>query len=343
LHRYFAFGPLGRLVVGLVVSGVCLALALARVDVAQTIASLLHVDWRFMALGVGALLASFLILALRWRVLLASAAPVPVRDTLSGIMVGYLVNTILPLRVGEFARLGLVARRHRLNGGFVLGTIVLERTLDLLAVLALVAAPALLADVSEAVRIAIAAAGSGTLIVFIVLVCLSRGHSKFDDVGRRVPGFVPKWLVEKLTRTLIRFVDGLSALRDRRRLVSALALSIGAWLVAGLASVFWIIAFHFSIPWYAGFLVLGLVNLGGAIPSSPGAIGVYDYLAVLALSAWGTDKSAALAYALTTHAVNILINIVIGSGYLAREGLTLRAIPGLAIRQERPRETVSTG
>jgi hypothetical protein len=88
----------------------------------------------------------------------------------------------------------------------------------------------------------------------------------------------------------------------------------------------YIAAFHLHAPWYAGFFVLTVTNLGSAIPSSPGFIGVYHYLAVLALSVWIPDKSEALGYAIGTHGINVLTNILIGCTCLAREGIALQSI-----------------
>jgi hypothetical protein len=72
--------------------------------------------------------------------------------------------------------------------------------------------------------------------------------------------------------------------------------------------------------------VLTVTNLGSAIPSSPGFIGVYHYLAVLALSVWIPDKSEALGYAIGTHGISVLVNILLGCTCLAREGVALQSI-----------------
>jgi uncharacterized membrane protein YbhN (UPF0104 family) len=103
-------------------------------------------------------------------------------------------------------------------------------------------------------------------------------------------------------------------------------LSALAWLIAGTAAVSYIAAFHLQAPWYAGFFVLTVTNLGSAIPSSPGFIGVYHYLAVVALSVWVPDKSEALAYAIGTHGVSMFLNILLGCACLAREGIALERI-----------------
>jgi hypothetical protein len=112
----------------------------------------------------------------------------------------------------------------------------------------------------------------------------------------------------------------------------ALWLSALAWTIAGTATISYIAAFHLHAPWYAGFFVLTVTNLGAAIPSSPGFIGVYHYLAVLALSVWVPDKSEALGYAIGTHGINMLTHILVGCACLAREGIAFRSLGIDAVR-----------
>jgi uncharacterized membrane protein YbhN (UPF0104 family) len=82
--------------------------------------------------------------------------------------------------------------------------------------------------------------------------------------------------------------------------------------VAGISILCFVRAFQLTVPWQAGFLVLSVTNLGGAIPSSPGAIGVYEFLAMLALSAWLTEHSAALGFAVVTHVANLAMTVLFG-------------------------------
>ena len=132
-----------------------------------------------------------------------------------------------------------------------------------------------------------------------------------------------------------RFAGGLRTLRDSRQLALAVFLSGLAWSVAGLGAVCWVRAFLLPVPWYAGLFVLTVVNLGSAIPSSPGFIGVYHYLVVLALSVWVPDRSTALGYAIATHGINLMVNIGLGSLCLWREGVSLTRLGQESIQAEK--------
>jgi len=311
---------------GLLISAVFLVLAIRQVDWAGTIVTLSSASLPLLGLGMGLLVMTFTVFAIRWRVLLSSSARLPVRDAFSYIMIGYLANTVLPLRLGDVARAALMGRRHSISGSLVFGSVMLERVLDVLTLLVLALGLSLMMDIPPIVRASMMAFAGGALVALMGLFLLARNEDRLPGLVVRLPASAPRMLAERLVGLVARFAGGLRTLRNGRQLGQALFLSGLAWAVAGAATICWVQAFHLPTPWYAGLFVLAVINLGGAIPSSPGAIGVYHYLAVLALSVWVTDKSAALGYAIGTHGVNTLINILIGGGCLAREGISLRSL-----------------
>ena len=324
--------PLGfwRFWLGLAVSAAFLTMAIRQVDWARTVDTLVLANLSLIGLGAGLLVVTFIVFAVRWRVLLSSSARLSVGDTFLYIMIGYLANTVLPLRLGDVARAVLMGRRHGIGASLVFGSVILERVLDVLTMLVLALGLSLVLDIPPVIRASMMTFAGGALVAFAGLFLLARNEDRLPRLVLRLPAFVPRMLAERLVGLVTQFTRGLRTLRSGQRLGQALLLSGLAWGVAGTGMMVWVKAFHLPAPWYAGLFVLAVINLGGAIPSSPGAIGVYDYLAMLALSVWIMDKSTALGYAIGTHGVNILINIVMGAACLAREGIALRSIGDLA-------------
>jgi glycosyltransferase 2 family protein len=312
--------------VGVLSSAVFLTLALQQVDWARTAATLRDANWVLASLGIGAAVATLVTFAFRWRVLLSSTAELPVKDTFSYIMIGHLANTVFPLRMGEVARAVLLGKRYRISASLVFGSVVLERTLDVLTILMLALGVSLIMDIPPAVRAGMMTLAGAGLVALGALLFLARSGNRVLGWVGRLSGFAPGILPERLAMLVERFAGGLGTLRDGRELGLVLCLSVLAWAIAGTATIFYIAAFQLHVPWYAGFFVLTVTNLGSAIPSSPGFIGVYHYLAVLALSVWVPDKSEALGYAIGTHGITMLTNILIGCTCLAREGIALQSI-----------------
>ena len=89
-------------------------------------------------------------------------------------------------------------------------------------------------------------------------------------------------------------------------------------------------AFQLEIPPAAALLVIAATNLGAVIPSSPGALGIYHFMAVIALSVWRVDTSTAVAFAIGAHAISIALHIVFGISCAWIEGIGVRRLTSLA-------------
>jgi uncharacterized protein (TIRG00374 family) len=309
---------------GLACSALLMFLAVRQVHWERTAATLQGANWWLMCLGIGALVAAFGVFACRWRVLLSSTTRLSFQMTFSYLMIGYLANTVLPLRLGEVARATLLGKRQKISPSLVLGSVVLERVLDVLTVLMLALGVSLLMDIPPVVQAGMMIFAGVGLVVLLSLFWLARTESRVPGWAVYLPSRLARLPAERLAGLVARFVRGLSSLRNGPQLALAFLLSASGWIMAGIGTIAFIAAFHLPAPWYAGFFVLAVVNLGGAIPSSPGGLGVYHYLAMLALSVWVSDKSVTLGYAIGIHGVNVLTNIIIGGACLAKEGIVLR-------------------
>jgi uncharacterized protein (TIRG00374 family) len=311
---------------GLLSSVVFLALAMQQVDWHRTAATFQEVDWLLVCLGILAAVATIVTFAFRWRLLLSNTAQLSVNDTFSYITIGYLANIIFPLRLGELARAMLLGKRHGISASLVFGSVVLERTLDLLTVLILALGISFVMEIPPIIRAGMMILAGTGFVVLGALLLLSRSGNCILRWLAGLSALAPALVAQRIGMLVERFGEGLAALRHGRELGLVLGLSALAWVIAGAATASYIAAFHLHAPWYAGFFVLTVTNLGSAIPSSPGFLGVYHYLAVLALSVWVPDRSEALAYAIGTHGISVLINILLGCACLAREGIAFRSI-----------------
>jgi uncharacterized protein (TIRG00374 family) len=302
---------------------VFLFLAVRQADWAKTADTLRAADLLLVVPGLGLLVTAYGVFAIRWRALLLPAARVSVGDTFSFIMIGYLANTVLPLRLGDVARAALLGRRCRVSASLVFGTVVLERVLDIVTILGLALVLALVIDLPPMVRGGLTSFAAAALVAMVGLVLLAYNERRLPGLPAQLGPWAGSEVAVRLAGLVSRFAAGLQVLRDARQAGLVLLLSALPWAIAGAGTICWVLAFHLPVPWYAGLFVLVVINLGGAIPSSPGAIGVYHYLAVLAVSVWEVDKSAALGYAIATHGLNLVLTTLLGLALLWRENLDL--------------------
>lgn len=298
-----------------------LSLAVRRTDWHDTLDCIQSASIGLLAAGALAFLGTMVLFAVRWQVILAgSRKHVTVKDTFALIMVGYLANNLLPLRMGDLIRAGLLGLRHKVNLPASLGTIMLERVLDLLTVLVLACILVMFADLPPMASGAIAALLTTGIVGFSGLLVLA--HSRRLLARMRAASMQRKrCMSSRVVRILIRLSHGVRVLRSRRRLLLVGALSIAAWGLTGVALTIWIKAFDLPVPWYTGLQILAIVNIGGTIPSSPGFIGVYHYLVVAALATVMSDENAALGFALVTHALMTSMKIGLGGFFLLSENL----------------------
>ena len=310
--------------IGLALSLLFLGLALRNVEWAGVWSAwrAARVDW--LVLGTALLVGSWVVAAFRWRLLLSGVAGLRTRDTFAFIMIGYLANTVLPLRLGDLARASLIGRKREFGISRALGSIAIERLMDVLMLVALTLALMRVLEIPAPIQAGLTGMVAAGLVGLVGLMAVSLNRKHLPRLTAFLAKIVPHRLADRVTTLLGNFSSGADVLHRPAGFLSVVALSAGVWLAAGMGTLAWVTAFHLDVPWYAGFFVLVMVNLGSAIPSSPGYIGVYHYLAMLALSLWTPDRNATLAYAIGTHALNMLANVGLGSFFLAREGVSLR-------------------
>ncbi len=315
---------------GLVVSAVALAVALWGLDVQAFSERLTQAAYPLLLPAFLLQLAGIAARAQGWRVLLGSA--VPYRRAFAALNEGYLLNNILPLRLGELGRAYLVGHDTPIGASRALGAIVVERMVDVsIAVVTVVVTMPFLAPPAWASRSAWLAGGS-LLVLAGVLLLIFRERAAVSRLLRRSKG---AWF-QRLAGIFDRFLAGLDEARSGARLVPALAwLGLG-WVIAWVQFGIYLRMFaelpSLPVAWFG----LGMIALGGAIPSSPGAVGVYELAGVAALRFLGISQAAALGVVLAGHGVQFSLTVVLGSIALTTEGRSLgdlaRAARGLLAR-----------
>jgi len=315
-----------RFWLGILISVGFLFLAFRKVEWMEVVHVWASARPALMVAGTFLLVVAWMVSAVRWKVILSPSPGLTVVDTFSFITIGYLANTILPLRLGDLARATLIGRQRHIGISRSLGSMALERVMDILSLLTIILGLMFVMEIPSVIRAGIMTMAGGAVVMLVGLVMLAWHREKLCYLRKLLGWFLPDRLADRLVTIIDRFSQGLDVIKHPFMLLAVYGLSMGVWMITGLATYIWLFAFNLELPWFAGLFVLVVINLGSAIPSSPGYVGVYHYLAVLALSVFGIDRSPALAYAFGTHALNMLANVGLGALFLAREGVSLQSI-----------------
>ena len=297
---------------GLAISVLFVYLSVRNLDFEGFWTALRSGDYWLLLPAATVLAVAIYLRAVRWRVLFAGRSRPPLDAVTSALLIGYLFNSILPARAGEAARVVALNQRAGTSRSEALATVVAERVLDVLVLLALllVSTP----FVPEATWLQGAAVLGG--VVFLVLALLLVLFAFYGERPARLamrplaalPHVSPAH-IERAARNLVR---GLVVFRQPGLALQAVVLTATSWLV--IAFSFWLClrAVQLENGLDAALLVVIAVNLAMILPSGPAGLGVFEAATVLALSPFGVDRAHALSYAVVVHVLNVIPLILVG-------------------------------
>jgi uncharacterized protein (TIRG00374 family) len=315
-----------RLGLSIAISAALLAVLLWRVDLGALGEQLANTHWGWALLSCALSIAGIWTRARRWHYLFPPGSNPPA--LFRAAMIGYMVNNVLPLRAGEIVRVYVVSR-HWCHGFWLpLATLVVERVLDGLAVVLILAGLVLVVAVPAAMRWAAAVFLAVDAVAALLLVAIATAP---ETCRTLIIGITRPWeaLQGRLMGIFEMFVRGLVGVRTRKHVIPIVVWSAIVWVVAALAAWTALFAARLELPMSAAWAVLAFVGLGISVPSAPGYIGVFHAAAVLALTMFGVAAPAAFGYALLFHACGFVPITLFGWFLLLREHMSL----GEATRQ----------
>jgi uncharacterized protein (TIRG00374 family) len=317
---------------GLSFGGLCLWLAVRDIDWREVRSIAATVESSWIALAVALQGVNLMLRAVRWRGLLLFAAAIRAASVGDALLVGYAVNAALPARLGELFRADRLARTSSVSRSTALGSIVVERLLDLVAAVSLLlVGVALAGNASAAVRQAGVAGGLLALAVAGALVaigwCLApgTGEALVLRLAHRLRHGVA------LARRLGAVADDFAAFSrvlGSRRFVAAMAMTLPIWAIETAA--IWSIAraVHIELGFAALLCLMGGASLSTVLPTAPAFVGSYQYAWVLIFAQFGIAAAGAIVAATAAQV------FLIGTYTIA--GLLLLALSPLVVGHARP-------
>jgi uncharacterized protein (TIRG00374 family) len=328
-----------RTLVVLALAFALVALFLYNVDLRGVWLQIIHARPNWLALSLGTMLINLSVRAWRWQYLLEPIGRPSFGNAFRATAVGFAASAILPARAGEVIRPYFLSRRERISATGAFATIILERLLDMVAVLVLLATYVFFlqdgiaeghAAAFEAVKWTAGTAAVGAAGILGVLFVLAGNPGRLAEMLSRLERVMPSKLAGALARIAEKFAIGLGAIRRPGRLLVALLLSFPLWLsiAAGIWAV--AVAFHLAIPFAGTFLIIALLVVGVAVPT-PGAVGGFHAaFKVGATTFFGASDAAAVGAAIVLHVFTIGPVLLLGLLFAAQEGLNLSGMQQLA-------------
>lgn len=311
---------------GLCVSALFAWLALRHLDV-RAIGDVLREAKPFpwVVAAVACYLAGHGVRGLRLRMLLRREANMELATASNVVVVGYASNNVLPARLGELVRAGMLAERTGMPLAQTLTITFIERLLDGVAILSLLVTSTLVTHPGESgwihqlAKVGAAVFGSAIAVLAFAtvaprLVVRLTGRAA-RPLGRRV------W--ERAIALATSIVNATASLRDPRDALALGLLSLLVWVLESLMFVFTLPALGLPTTLSLGVVAMSVTNLGILVPSTPGFIGPFHYFCSQALIANGIAPTQALAYATLVHLTFFVPVTAWGTGAMLWYGVQL--------------------
>jgi uncharacterized protein (TIRG00374 family) len=311
---------------------VLLALAIRGVTWSEMLLTIKQSDPGLLVFVLVMITVNLFLRGIRWGILLSGEKRLQPMTMFWATAEGYLGNALLPARAGELIRSAVVGVKTGIGTSYVLATALTERIID--AVVLVIVGMALLPGVDgipdwmPTTLKVMAAAG---LVGLAVLIVLPAFEGFLGRVIFRLP-LKPDWK-EKLNGYLSRFVLGTRAFVNPLRAAGFLGMTPVIWLMDGFITVELARAMSLELTLAQALLLMVGLGLSSALPSTPGYVGIYQFVATTILPVFGMSKSEALAFILFYQGLGV-------ASYLF---WSLVSLPALNIKPSVLRKAAETG
>lgn len=311
------------ILIGIVISIACLFLAMRKVEWSGFYLALKEVNYIWVVVAFILSGLSFIPRSIRWWYLLLPVKRTKFSSNFSSMTIGFMANSILPLRAGEVIRAYAISRAEKISGSASFATIVVERVFDLFTLLIFFFLVLGLFPFPELIRkgsfIALAFA---ILSLAFLLFLKKRGNSAVVSLNSLIGFLPPKWK-ESINKFLLSFLSGLDILGKKGLILKSIFWSLIVWGIYASVSFSLFKAFGFDLSFYHAYILMVILCLGIMLPSAPGFVGTYHYFAVLGLALLGIEGDPAFSFAVVAHITSFLPVVILGIFSLQRVGMSL--------------------
>lgn len=305
-----------NLILGVLISAVLLYFSLRGIDFAAVANGFKSMRCGYLAAAVVLLTLLQVVRSYRWGVILRPIKKIDQLSLFSITSVGFMALVAMPARIGELARPFLVKQKTGMRMTAALGTVFIERVLDMLTIMAIffsvlffIPLPSWLVNSSIAF-LAI------TLVILIVMLLLIFKRERSIRIFERVAGAFPERWRARLNELIHHFIDGIEMITDVRLILYATFLSMIIWALDVAAIYVLFLAFDLKLSIVAAVIVMVVLIIGITLPTAPGYIGNWHFFCIAGMTLFGASKADALTYAIMLHFVSVGVVLVLGLIFL---------------------------
>ncbi len=332
-------------IVGLVVGAAFIYFISTKIAWAEVELAFATAQWLpWLPLAVLTYIIGMLIRGLRLQLIVKDESAISIGTASNIIAVGYAVNNILPARLGEFARAGMLSERTGMPYLLALTITFLERLLDGLVILFLFIMSSLLVPATAELRNGAALAALIFIVAMVTVAFVTLMPQTAVALASNLSTLLGRRVHAKILALVTQINRGFGCLRNAQSAILILASSFLVWLVEALFFMLIMPCFGLPASIMRALVTMTVTNLGILIPSTPGYVGTYHAFCAHTLQTVcsvsgmtpGTiepilvDPSVAVSYAVLVHLIYYVIVTVWGLYALARYTMELGSVAALA-------------
>lgn len=317
---------IGKLILALVITAAGLYFFLKDVDVKQLVIELKSVSIPALIVSSLLLVLSLYLRAIRWQLILPEISGTNKKFLFSNVTIGFMVNNLLPARLGEAVRIVLLWQKNHFPASICIGSVILERIIDLLLFMSFFALASFILP-QCASFISLAFIFTSIVIGSIICAFIYVHFPAFTHTASQwFLAKIPSRFREKIARIGRELSATLTWLNAIKKISMIVCLSI----LIGLCYAFLIMLLAQKTSFQMGILesmfAQSSAAFGAAIPLSPGYVGTLHAVMLQGLTMLGMEVEQARALIIVYHAINYLLINILGLYFLVKLKLSLREL-----------------
>lgn len=307
-------------ITGFIISIVLLYFSLKDIKFTEIIDVLKKADIKLILIPTVFIFFSATLSAFKWSKI--SGNNTKFRDTFIALIIGLFINNVLPARIGEIVRGYVLSKKTGLSLTFSLSTVLIDRFFDLAGLLLIVfiffPKHNLPPKVSQSLFVLV------ILLIVCMLTLIVMSRKKFTDTLAGIVDRIKKPFLLKLVHRLIEVGENIKRINSPLNMLFYVTISFLQWLGMSLALYFVTLTLGVSIKFIYIPFICALLNMGLTIPSSPGYVGVYQFLLVYILSIFDVPKYEGFAISILFHTSWYIPYNILGFIFLLKEHLKIK-------------------
>ncbi len=303
-----------RIFLGIAISGICIWLAFRQMAWDELTRALVSAQWSWFLPITVVYLGVHLLRCVRWSYLLSPIKKVKPFDLFPLLMMGFLVNNVLPARAGEVARAFAASKKTGIPTSTILGSIAMERITDLIGLAAVMGIALTIIPMDKLPIKLVALILTGGIIGMVVLLVVVRKLQNKNPEAKQT-----FWT--KVVEFMNKLIDGFAALRSPVTIGIIASLSISIWMIEAACLMIASRAFGLDLVFAQSNALLSGISVGVMIPAAPGYIGTYEFFGKEMLKILGYLPEQSLPFLLSIHFYQMLLCSLLGIPGLIRFGM----------------------